>query len=583
MSDRPLPSDASADDAPRDFLRDLVTADVQAGTHAGRVVTRFPPEPNGYPHIGHAKSIVLNFGVAEQFGGACHLRFDDTNPTTEDPEYVTAIERDVRWLGFAWHGSTRFASDYFGRLYDCALRLIRSGKAYVCSLSEEEIRQHRGTVTEPGTPSPYRARSVEENLALFAAMREGAFEEGAHVLRARIDMASPNMKLRDPLLYRIRKAHHYRTGDAWPIYPMYDFAHPLSDAFEGITHSFCTLEFENNRALYDWVIAHAWEQPAALGAAPGQTEFARLRLSYTVLSKRKLLALVDEGHVDGWDDPRMPTLSGLRRRGVPPRAIRQLCEQVGVAKANSTVDIARFEHAIRDVLNPEAPRVLCVLDPLEVVLENLPADHRETFDAPLYPRDIGKAGMRALPFGRRLFIERDDFQETPAKGFRRLAPGRAVRLRHGYVVRCVGVEHDPASGAVTRLRCVCDTDSLAGPPTDGVKVHGTIHWVAADDAVAVAVRLYDRLFTAEQPDRGKLGEDFRTFLNPASLTEVVGQLEPAAPALAEAGPVQFERQGYFAADRPSSDAPSATDADGRQVFNRVVTLRDTWAGRAAPT
>jgi len=570
MSERPEPS--------TDFIRSIVADDVAAGKHAGRVATRFPPEPNGYLHIGHAKSIVLNFGVARQWNGTCNLRFDDTNPLTEDMEYVHSIETDVRWLGYSWT-EERFASDYFDRLYECAEKLVRDGNAYVDSLSEEEIRAYRGTVTEPGRESPHRGRSVEENLDLLRHMRAGEFPDGAHVLRAKIDMASPNMKMRDPLLYRIRHADHYRTGDTWCIYPMYDFTHCLSDAFEGITHSLCTLEFENNRELYDWILDHVLPEPH-----PQQIEFARLSLSYTVLSKRRLLQLVEEGHVSGWDDPRMPTISGLRRRGVPPEAIRDFCDRIGVARADNVVDMALLEHSIRDALNTEAPRVLAVLDPLKVVITNYPADspdgESEELEAPLFPRDVGKPGSRALPFSRELWIEREDFDEDPPKGFRRLSPGREVRLRYGYFIRCDEVVRDEASGEVTELRCTYDPETRGGSAPDGRKPQGTIHWVSAPHAREIEVRLYDRLFTDERPgsDGGAGKEAFTDSLNPDSLlVRRSARLEPAALEAGllglAVGRFQFERQGFFYLDPESAGAE-------RPVFNRTVTLRDTWSKRA---
>ncbi len=551
-----------------DFLREIVAEDLASGRH-DRVGTRFPPEPNGFLHIGHAKSICLNFGVARENGGTCNLRFDDSNPLTEKVEYTESIERDIRWLGFEWDRLCH-ASDYFDALYERAEVLVRKGLAYVDSSSEEEIRELRGTVTEPGRPSPYRSRSVEENLDLLRRMRAGEFPDGAHVLRAKIDLAAPNMKMRDPLLYRIRHAHHYRTGDAWSIYPLYDFTHGLSDSIERITHSFCTLEFENNREIYDWLL-EAVDEPEP---RPRQIEFARLNLSYTVLSKRRLLALVEEGRVDGWDDPRMPTLSALRRRGVPPEAIRDFCERIGVARADNVADVALLEHSIRDALNTEAPRVLCVLRPLELVIENYPEHESEELEAPYFPHDVGKPGSRTLPFSRRLWIERDDFAEEPPKGFHRLAPGREVRLRYGYFVRCTGVEKDPATGEVTRVLCTYDPETRGGAAPDGRKPKGTIHWASAEHARDVEVRLYDRLFTVPRP--GADGVDYREHLNPESLVTLTGcKLEPAAApgrSIEASEPetrFQFERQGYFALD------PTASTPD-HPVFNRVVTLRDTW-------
>jgi len=569
------PNDAVAvDRGGSDFIRQMIRADRLAGCYDGRVQTRFPPEPNGYPHIGHAKSICLNFGVAEQFGGQCNLRFDDTNPSTEEIEFVEAIQRDVRWLGFEWQEPCRYASDYFERIYQYAEQLVSAGKAYVDSLPEEKIREFRGTVTEVGRPSPYRLRSVEENLNLLRRMRAGEFADGEHVLRAKADMAAANMKMRDPLLYRIRRAHHYRTAEKWAIYPMYDFAHCLSDAIEGITHSLCTLEFENNREIYDWVLEHVLAGQE-LEQRPRQTEFARLSLSYTVLSKRKLLELVAAGQVEGWSDPRMPTLSGLRRRGYTASAIRAFCERIGVGKANSTIDVAVLEHSIRDDLNTEAPRVLAVLQPLEVVIDNYPEDGVEEIEAPYFPRDVAREGSRKLPFSRRIFIERDDFMEDPPKKFFRLAPGREVRLRHAWVIRCTGVEKDPESGAVTRLHCTYDPDTLEGPPKDGRRIQGTLHWVSAEHAVPIEARLYDRLFNDPQPDRGKGGADFKSFLNHASLRVLAGWAEPSLASAAPGSRFQFERQGYFYLE------PEASSAAGRAVFNRIVTLRDTWSKQAA--
>ncbi|HEY0783282.1 MAG TPA: glutamine--tRNA ligase/YqeY domain fusion protein, partial [Thermoanaerobaculia bacterium] len=463
----------------RHFIRERVEHDLAAGLHDGRVATRFPPEPNGYLHIGHAKSICLNFGLAQEYGGTCNLRFDDTNPETEDVEYAESIQRDVRWLGFDWADRLYFTSDYFERLHGFAVELIRLGKAYVCSLSEEEIREMRGTVTEPGRDSPYRNRTIAENLDLFARMRAGEFADGAHVLRAKIDMAAPNMKLRDPLLYRIRRAHHYRQGDAWCIYPLYDFAHPLSDAIERITHSLCTLEFENNRDIYDWLV-----DTLPFPDPPRQIEFARLNLTYTLMSKRKLLELVERKFVAGWDDPRLPTLAGLRRRGFTPTAIRDFCERIGVAKANSTVDVALLEHCQREDLNPEVRRVLCVLRPLKLVIEDYPEGKVEQLDAPFYPHDVPKEGSRKVPFSRTLYIERDDFAEVPPKGFHRLAPGQEVRLRYAYLVRCTGVVKDPATGEVIEVRCTHDPASRGGNAPDGRRVPGTLHWVSAAESRA---------------------------------------------------------------------------------------------------
>jgi glutaminyl-tRNA synthetase len=551
-----------------DFIRAKVAEDLETDRYGGRVVTRFPPEPNGYLHIGHAKSCCLNFGIAlENEGGICHLRFDDTNPETEDIMYVEAIKNDVRWLGFAWHDKAFHASDYFEQLYEFAVILIKNGKAYVDSLSEEEIREYRGTVLRPGKESPYRNRSAEENLDLFERMRAGEFKDGEHVLRAKIDMAHPNMLMRDPLLYRIRHASHYRRGDDWCIYPLYDFTHCLSDAIEDITHSLCTLEFENNRALYDWVLDNVGiEHPRT-----EQTEFARLDLDYTVLSKRRLIRLVEEGHVGGWDDPRMPSIAGLRRRGVTPESIRAFCDMIGVDKVNSRVDIAKLEYAIRDDLNRRAPRVLCVLRPLKVVITNCPQDQVEWLDASHWPRDIAKQGTRKLPFSREIYIEREDFMEDPPKKFFRLAPGREVRLRHSYIIRCEEVVKDPATGDIAELLCSYDPDTLTGPPPDGRKVKGTIHWVSGAHALPCEVRLYDRLFSNADPDQAPEGQDFTANLNPDSL--VVSKESLVEPSVADDPPgtrYQFERRGYFISD-PVDAKPGAL------VFNRTVTLRDSWA------
>jgi glutaminyl-tRNA synthetase len=543
-----------------DFIRTIVSADVAAGRTGGRVATRFPPEPNGYLHIGHAKSICLNFGVAAEFGGTCNLRFDDTNPTKENVEYAESIKADVRWLGFTWEGEPRYASDYFEQLYGYAVHLISEGHAYVDSLSFDEIRQLRGTLTEPGTDSPYRDRPVEESLDLFARMRAGEFEDGAHVLRARIDMASPNINMRDPILYRIRRAHHYRTGDTWAIYPMYDFAHPPSDALERITHSLCTLEFEDHRPLYDWLIDHL-----PVPAKPQQIEFARLNLTYTVMSKRKLLQLVQDGHVSGWDDPRMPTIVGMRRRGYTPEAIRTFCERIGVAKRENTVDVALLEHAVREDLNRTAPRVMGVLAPLRVVIENYPEGQSETFEV-VNNQEDPSAGTRAVPFSRVLYIERDDFKEDPPKKFFRLAPGREVRLRGAYFVTCTQAIKD-AAGEIVELRCTYDPATRGGDAPDGRKVKATLHWVSAMHALDVEVRLYDRLFTSEMPGAGG---DYIVDLNPRSL-EVLTAAK-VEPSVADAPPgrrYQFERLGYFCVDPDS--------APGRLVFNRTVTLKDTWA------
>jgi len=551
-----------------DFIRDMVARDRAAGKHGGRVVTRFPPEPNGYLHIGHAKSICLNFGLALENGGTCNVRLDDTNPETEEQKYVEGIKQDVRWLGFDWGKNFFHASDYFEQLYDFAVALIRLGKAYVDSSSEDEIRELRGTVTEPGRNSPHRERSVEENLDLFRRMRAGEFADGAHVLRAKIDMASPNMKMRDPLLYRIKRAHHYHRGDAWCIYPMYDFAHPLSDAIEGITHSLCTLEFENNREIYDWLVDSLVES-LPFPDPPRQTEFARLNLTYTLMSKRKLLELVERKLVAGWDDPRLPTLAGLRRRGFTPEAIRDFCERIGVSKANSTVDVTLLEHCQREDLNPQVPRVLCVLRPLRLVIENYTEGQVEELDAPFYPHDVPKEGSRKVPFSRVLYIERDDFAEVPPKGFHRLAPGREVRLRYAYLVRCESVVKDPASGEIVEVRGTYDPATRGGSAPDGRKVLGTLHWVSADHSRPVEVRLYDRLFKVERPDLEEGG--FEASLNPQSFEALTNsRIEPEAvdPALGDR--LQFERQGYFFRD-PIDSHPD------HLVFNRIVSLRDSWA------
>jgi glutaminyl-tRNA synthetase len=527
-------------------------------------MTRFPPEPNGYLHIGHAKSICLNFGLARDYNGVCNLRFDDTNPAKEEVEYVDSIKEDVRWLWFDWDDREYFASDYFEQLYQYAVHLIDAGKAYVDSLSAEAIRDYRGTLTEPGRNSPYRDRSVEENRDLFERMRAGEFPDGAHVLRAKIDMAAPNLSLRDPTIYRIRKVAHHRTGDQWCVYPLYDFAHGLSDSIEGVTHSICTLEFENNRALYDWFLDNL-----PVKNRPRQYEFARLNLTYTVLSKRKLLKLVQENIVEGWDDPRMPTLSGLRRRGYTPDAIRNFCDRIGVAKRDSTVDLALLEFSIREDLNDRAPRFMGVLNPLRVVIENYPEDREEVLEAMNHPTDE-RFGTREVPFGKVLFIERDDFREDPPKKFFRLAPGREVRLRYAYFITCVDVVKDPATGEVVELRCTYDPATRGGNAPDGRKVKSTIHWVAADHAIDAEVRLYDRLFTAPDPEAAGEG-DFRVCLNPQSLETLTAcKLEPGLGQLEKGTTVQFERMGYFCRD-------IRDDAPDHPVFNRTATLRDPWA------
>jgi glutaminyl-tRNA synthetase len=550
--------------APTNFIRQIVEADVAAGKKGGRVVTRFPPEPNGYLHIGHAKSICLNFGLAAAFGGATHLRFDDTDPAKESMEYVASIQEDVRWMGFDWGERRFFASDYFERLYDFAVQLIRLGKAYVDHLSPDEIREYRGTLTTPGRNSPYRDRTIEENIDLFARMRAGEFKDGECVLRAKIDMAAPNLVMRDPTLYRIKRVSHYRTGDRWCIYPMYDFTHCLSDSIEGITHSICTLEFENNRELYDWVL-----DTLAVPCHPQQIEFARLNLTYTVLSKRKLIELVEKGIVSGWDDPRMPTVAGYRRRGYTPEAIRNFCERIGVAKADSTVDIGLMEYCLREDLNRRAPRVMAVLRPLKVTLVNYPEGKVEELDAINNPED-SSAGTRKVPFGREVYIEREDFMEEPPKKFFRLAPGREVRLRYAYFIRCQEAIKDPATGEVVELRCTYDPQTRGGDAPDGRKVQGTLHWVSAEHAVPAEVRLYDHLFTRENPEDVPEDRRFTDVLNPKSLEVLTDcKLEPALARAATGSRYQFERLGYFCSDPDSRP--------GLPVFNRAVTLRDTWA------
>ncbi len=547
---------------PSDFIRDLVRADVSAGTHGGKVCTRFPPEPNGYLHIGHAKSICLNFGLANEFNGVCHLRMDDTNPTTEDQEYVEAIQRDVRWLGFDWHDKMFYASDYFGRLFEIGEQLIGSGHAYVCDCTEDELGRDRGTVTQAGANCVHRTRSAAESLDLFRRMRKGEYNEGAKTLRAKIDLASPNMKLRDPPLYRIKRSHHYRTADAWCIYPLYDYAHCLSDSFEGITHSLCTTEFESARELYDWVVA-----AAGMPWVPRQTEFARLNISYTVLSKRKLLELVQNKDVNGWDDPRLPTLAGLRRRGCTPEAIRDFCARIGVSKNLSTVDVALFEHTLREDLDARSPRVMGVLRPLKVTVESLPSGTVEELDAPYWPD--GREGSRKLQFTRELFIEQDDFAEDPPPDFHRLAPGRTVRLRHAFIVTCVGVIKD-RDGNLLEVRVAHDPKTRGGDAAAGQKVDGTIHWVSAEHSIPVEVRLFDRLFSTESP--GEKGGDFRKDLNPRSLEVLQARVESSLQHAAHGTRFQLERLGYFVVD---SDSTS-----NGLVLGRTVTLRDSWA-RAA--
>ncbi|WP_407062816.1 glutamine--tRNA ligase/YqeY domain fusion protein [Cognatiluteimonas lumbrici] len=583
MTDRPAPATEvvpGRQDVPRqDFIRQIVREDLASGKHAA-IRTRFPPEPNGYLHIGHAKAICLDFGIAAEFGGRCNLRFDDTNPAKEDPEYVAAIQEDVRWLGFDW-ASLRHASDYFEVFYLGAEKLIRQGDAFVCDLSAEEVREYRGTLTEPGRNSPYRERSIEENLDLFRRMRAGEFADGSRTLRAKIDMASGNIAMRDPAIYRIKKVPHQNTGDAWPIYPMYDYAHSLSDAIEGITHSLCTLEFEDRRPLYDWCVdkVDLAGHPELLqplldrgfpleAAKPRQIEFSRLNFNYLVMSKRKLLALVEDGLVDGWDDPRMPTLQGIRRRGYTPSALRLMVDRVGVSKQNSLLDIGVLEGALRDDLDARAPRRMAVLDPLKVVLANLAEGHEESLVFPNHPKDESQ-GTREIPFSRELWIEREDFAEVPPKGFKRLVPGGDVRLRGAGIIRCDEVVKD-ADGNVVELRCTLDPESRPGMEGANRKVKGTIHWVSARHAVAAEIRLYDRLFTVPDPDVDEGGKSYRDYLNPESRRVVTGYVEPAAATAEPEQSFQFERNGYFVADRRDhrGDAP---------VFNRSVTLRDTWA------
>ncbi len=550
---------------PSDFIRDIVAEDLRTNKHDGRVMTRFPPEPNGYLHIGHAKSICLNFGIAAETSGLCNLRFDDTNPSKEEVEYVDSIMEDVRWLGFDWEDRLYYASDYFEKLYHHAEQLIKVDKAYVCSLSAEEITAHRGTLTEPGKDSPYRNRPAEESLDLFRRMRAGEFPDGAHVLRARIDMASPNVNMRDPTIYRIRRVPHHRTGDAWCIYPMYDFTHCLSDSIEGITHSICTLEFENHRPLYDWVLDELETE-----CHPQQIEFARLNLSYTVLSKRKLLELVEGGHVAGWEDPRMPTIAGMRRRGFTPEAIRNFCERIGVGKRDGVVDLALLEYSVREDLNRRAPRVMAVLRPLRVVIENYPEDQTEEMEAVNNPEDPGM-GTRKVPFSRVLYIEEDDFREDPPKKFFRLSPGREVRLRYAYFIRCEKVIKDDRTGEVIEIRCTYDPATRGGSAPDGRKVKATLHWVSAAHAVEAEVRQYDRLFVKENPTGNREEPDFKAHLNPKSLEVLTAcKLEPSLAAAAPGDRYQFERLGYFCVDSVESTPENL-------VFNRTVTLRDTWA------
>ncbi len=548
---------------PKDFIRGMIDEDQASGKYGKIVHTRFPPEPNGYLHVGHAKSICLNFGVAAEYGGICNLRFDDTNPSKEEVEYVESIKSDVRWLGFDWDDRLYYASDYFEQLYNYAVQLIRAGKAYVCDLSADQIREYRGTLTEPGRESPFRDRTVEENLDLFERMRGGEFDDGSRTLRAKIDMASGNLNMRDPVMYRILRASHHRTGDAWCIYPMYDYAHCVSDSLEGITHSLCTLEFEDHRPLYDWFLNELKTE-----CHPQQIEFARLNLGHTVLSKRKLIQLVREGHVSGWDDPRMPTLSGLRRRGYTPESVRNFCDRIGVAKRDSTVDMALLEYCIREDLNKRAPRVMAVLRPLKVVIINYPEDRDEELDAVNNPEDPGM-GSRKVPFSRVLYIESEDYREDPPKQFHRLAPGREVRLRYAYYITCVEAVKDEKTGEVVELRCTYDPETRGGDAPDGRKVKATLHWVSARHALEAEVRLYDHLLTTDPA--GEMGDgDFRSYLNPHSLEVLTsGRVEPGLAGAAPGSRYLFERQGYFTVDTDSSA--------GKLVFNRTVSLRDTWA------
>ncbi len=549
---------------PADFIRDIVENDMKTGKYDSRVHTRFPPEPNGYLHIGHAKSICLNFGIAEDFRGLCNLRFDDTNPTKEEVEYVESIKEDVRWLGYDWDGRMFYASDYFERLYDYAVQLIKLEKAYVCDLTAEEIREYRGTLTEPGKNSPYRDRTVDENIDLFKRMREGEFADGSRTLRAKIDMASGNINMRDPVMYRILHAGHHRTGDKWCIYPMYDYAHCISDSIEGITHSLCTLEFEDHRPLYDWFLDELKVYH------PRQIEFARLNLSHTVLSKRKLIQLVQEGHVSGWDDPRMPTIAGIRRRGYSPEAIRNFCDRIGVAKRDSTVDVALLEYCVREDLNKRAPRAMAVFRPLKVVIDNYPEDLTEELDAVNNPEDASM-GTRKVPFSRVIYIEKDDFREDPPKEFFRLTPGREVRLRYAYYITCTGVVKDEKTGEITELHCTYDPATRGGDSPDGRRVKATLHWVSARHAVPAEVRLYDHLLMKAEPDDVEEGKDFKSLLNPNSLERLLTCfVEPALASVVPGSRYQFERLGYFCVD-------SVDTTDRKPVFNRIVTLKDTWA------
>lgn len=552
------------------FIEEIIREDLRQGKNEGRVHTRFPPEPNGYLHIGHAKAICIDFGMAEKFGGLCNLRFDDTNPTREDEEYVESIKRDVKWLGFDWEDRLYYASDYFDKMYEYAVELIKNGKAYVCDLSAEEIREYRGTLTEPGKESPYRNRSVEENLELFERMKNGEFPDGSRVLRAKIDMASGNINMRDPVIYRIQHAAHHRTGDKWCIYPMYDYAHPLEDALEGITHSLCTLEFADHRPLYDWVLDNVdYAKDVNVKGRPQQIEFARLNLTYTVMSKRKLRLLVEEGYVRGWDDPRMPTISGLRRRGYTPEAIRDFCDRIGVAKRDSVVDIALLEHCVREDLNRRAPRAMVVLNPLKVVITNYPEGQIEWLETENNP-EMPEMGTRKIPFSREIYIEAEDFMEDPPKKFFRLKPGGEVRLKSAYIIKCEEVVKDPATGRIVELRCTYDPDSKSGGVNASRKVKGTLHWVEASQAVPCEVRLYDYLFTVPDPDNDEDGLNFTDKINQDSLTVLTGCLgEPLLKNVRVEDRFQFLRNGYFCVDPDSTpDMP---------VFNRIVGLKDTWA------
>jgi glutaminyl-tRNA synthetase len=554
---------------PTDFIRDIIDEDLRTTKHGDRVATRFPPEPNGYLHIGHAKSVCLNFGIAAQYGGTCNLRLDDTDPSGESLEYVESIITDVHWLGFDWADRLFYASDYFERIYEFAVDLIKMGKAYVCSLNADQMREYRGTLTEPGRESPDRNRPVSDNMDLFARMRAGEFDDGAYVLRAKIDMASPNVVMRDPIIYRIKRVPHYRTGDKWVVYPMYDFAHCLSDSVEKITHSICTLEFENNRPLYDWFVHHLIADDR-----PQQIEFARLNVSYTILSKRRLIELVEKKYVSGWDDPRMPTVAGMRRRGYTPEAIRAFCAKIGVAKNDNLVDASLLEHCVRDDLNERAPRAMGVLRPLRVVIDNYPEAQTEEFDAPNHPQNPDK-GTRKVPFSRVLYIEREDFDENPPKKYKRLGPGREVRLRNAYVIKFQAVTKDEKTGEVIEVHCTYDVETRNGPPPDGRKVEGVIHWVSAEHSLAAEVRLYDRLFTVQDP--AAVADDVMNYLNPGSFETLVScRVEPSLAGAQAGSRYQFERLGYFCIDVKDS-------SPGALVFNRIVPLRDSWgkiAGQA---